>query len=171
MSEWWLRRRERLDGLSDLLLYADSAAVLDLGCHRGLVSYQFARHGATLVHGCDKDEGNIVVARRLFEDVASCEKQFEVIDLSHGIGSLAPFGAQQYDIILMMGLYHKLQRQMTADALAEFIRALSDRTRLFFAWVGDQPAEEAIGQSLKMKLVHHSKLTGHPTATTAVWQR
>lgn len=43
----------RLDGMLDLVIRARGASVMDVGCNRGLVGFEMANNGATLVHGCD----------------------------------------------------------------------------------------------------------------------
>ena len=63
----------RLDGLTDLLLRARDASVLDLGCNRGLVGFEFANNGAQLVHGIDIYKEGIWTARQLFADLRNCE--------------------------------------------------------------------------------------------------
>lgn len=126
----------RMDGMADLLLRARDMSVLDLGCNRGMVGFEFACNGASLVHGCDIYETGITVAREVFADLRSTEARFEVIDLTKGPDALAIFGGQKYDVTLMLATYHKLKRIMPAGELSDLIKAIGKRTKTYFAWRG-----------------------------------
>lgn len=167
---WWNRRRERLDGLMDLLAYANGAAVLDVGCNRGLVGYEFANKGAMLVHGCDISTAGIETARRMFDDVIECESRFEVVDLAQGVAGLSVFGHETYDIVLLLGVYHKIKRAMSGESLSGLIQYLGDKTTRFFAWNGFEEERVRIDADLagRMACVHWSRMSGHHTA---VWER
>jgi cyclopropane fatty-acyl-phospholipid synthase-like methyltransferase len=167
VAEWALRRRERLDGLTDLLAYAPMARVLDIGCHRGLVGYEFVKLGAVLVHGCDLDPEAIKCARYLFYDV-DAQSEFHVKNLADP--DALDWCLPNYDIVLLLGMYHKLKRVMPTDRLEQLIEALAVKSTLF-AWNGaaEEHAEIA-GILTGMTLAHWSRLTRHPTAVTAVWR-
>lgn len=126
----------RLDGITDLVIRARGASVLDIGCNRGLVGFEFANNGATVVHGCDNYEVGIRTARELFADLRSVETKFEVVDLSKGVSSLGSFGDRRYDIVVMLATYHKLKRIMVPELLAEMMRHLGRRTVRYFGWRG-----------------------------------
>jgi 2-polyprenyl-3-methyl-5-hydroxy-6-metoxy-1,4-benzoquinol methylase len=167
VAEWAPRRRERLDGLTDLLAYAPMAEVLDIGCHRGLVGYEFVKHGAVLVHGIDHNAEAIACARTLFADV-DAQSEFHVKDLAEP--DALDWCRSHYDIVLLLGVYHKLKRIMPTDRLDQLIETLAEKCTLF-AWNG-APEEHAeiAGIATGMVLVHWSRLTRHPTAVTAVWR-
>jgi SAM-dependent methyltransferase len=149
MAETKLQRRVaghhdiRMDGMIDLVMRARGAAVMDIGCNRGLVGFEFANNGAALVHGCDNYEAGIRTAREVFIDLRAVESRFEVVDLLGGPAALAPFGDQRYDIMLLLATYHKLKRVMSADKLSELMMHLAGRTSRWFAWRGtsDKPKE------------------------------
>lgn len=124
----------RLDGITDLLLRAPGASVMDVGCNRGLVGFEFANNGATLVHGCDNYVEGIETARHLFCDLRSVESRFEVVDLAAGPPSLLPFGPQRYDIVVMLATYHKLKRIMTPENMSALVKDFGNRTQKYFAW-------------------------------------
>lgn len=124
----------RLDGIGDILFRARGASVLDIGCNRGLVGFEFANNGARLVHGCDNFEDGVRTARELFADLRAVESRFEVVDLTIGAEAMAPFGKQQYDMVLLLATYHKLRRIMDAELLAGLVRDLGNRTIRYFAW-------------------------------------
>src|SRR5690242_9202754 len=74
---------DRLSGLRDLLPYARGASLLDVGMNHGLIGFEFARHGAKIVHGCDIYEPAVVAAREIFTESAA-QSRFEVVDLTTG---------------------------------------------------------------------------------------
>ncbi len=133
----------RLDGMGDLLCRAKGAAIFDIGCNRGLVGYDFALNGATIVHGCDIFQEGIDTAREVFADLRGCESRFEVADLIQGHKALSAFNDRQYDITLCLATYHKLKRLMSKDDLSSLMRYFGAWTRGYFGWRGtsDKPDE------------------------------
>jgi len=166
---WQRRRRERLDGLEPLLRL-DKPSVLDLGCHRGLVGYTFAMYGASVVHGCDIEKKSIDVAKALFADVDDCDSDFRVHDLAKGT---IPFAKPSYDVVLMLGVYHKLKRQMAGVALEALVDLAVSRTDCFFAWNGvpeEVPIVSYIVDTHDMELLHEHP-RDDPEQVTVVWAR
>lgn len=171
----------RLDGMTDILQRAPGASVLDLGCNRGLVSLEFARMGATVVHGCDIDPVCVEVARHVLCDLRGVQRKFETVDLTGGGKAFtAAFGEQKYDIIVMLATYHKIKRVMAEHDLTALIRHLGDRCEKFFCWRGtsDKPHENEqemrnldrdLGLS-GLKRVHTSHLSLQ-LGVCAVWSR
>lgn len=164
----------RFDGLSDLLLRARGRSVLDVGCNRAHTLYDFALNGARLVHGCDIYGPGMAAAQHWFAEVRDCESKFVAVDLSKGPSALQDaFAYNRYDIILMIGVLHKLRREMSAEAVSALMRNLGQRTISYFGWSGYQ---EEVGQLdtdmgwTGLKRVHLSELAGigHPAA---IWQR
>lgn len=139
----------RLDGIGDLLSRARGTSVLDVGCNRGQVGYDFMLNGAALVHGCDIYEPGIVLAREWFADLRSVQSQFEVVDLRDGPAALAPFGEQRYDITLMLATYHKLKRSMPAEVLSELMTHLIGRTDRYFGWRATSDKRDENWQEMK----------------------
>jgi SAM-dependent methyltransferase len=162
----------RFDGLSDLLLRAHGCSVLDVGCNRGHVGWDFAMNGAKLVHGCDIDRASIQCARMWFSEHPHVESKFEVVDLMQGPAGLeAAFGRQQYDIVLLIGVQHKLKRVMTPVALGMLIEYLSSLALTYFAWNGYIEDLLQMDQHLiNMKRVHTSELA-LPGRPAAIWKR
>lgn len=138
---------QRLDGVVDILSRCNGASVMDIGCNRGLVAQDFARNGARVIHGCDNFEEGIAVARHNFIDMRYVTKwQFEVVDLTLGPSSLAPFGVAQYDIMVMLATFHKLRRIMTIEKLEELVHHFGKRTEKFFVWRGTTPKAETFDE-------------------------
>jgi hypothetical protein len=127
--------QDRLCGLHELLRCAKGATVLDIGMNNGLVGFEFARHGAALVHGCDFHEPSVNAARAIFSEVAIPSK-FETVDLGGGPRALkTAFGRDyllRYDVVLFLGIYNKLKDQTSDKALAELVQHLIGRTARFF---------------------------------------
>lgn len=80
--------------------------VLDLGCAEGLIGREFARAGALKVHGIDSILGNVTTAWAQCKDLPMT---FEVADLNPYIRERFAAGdVPQYDIVLALGVTHKL---------------------------------------------------------------
>lgn len=130
----------RLDGISDLVNRARGASVLDIGCNRGLVGFEFANNGAALVHGCDIFYPGIEVARGLFADLRNCQSRFEAVDFRDGPrvmhNAFEDAYLKQYDIVLMLAVYHKLKRVMSSRDLSKLVLHFGKRTRTYFGWRG-----------------------------------
>lgn len=126
----------RMDGMLELLTRCKGKSVMDIGCNRGLVAYEFANNGATVLHGCDNYEDGIRTARHLFCDLRNAESKFEVVDLTKGPSAFAAFGQQQYDIVVMLATYHKLKRIMEPSKLSELMVHIGRRTKEYFGWRG-----------------------------------
>jgi SAM-dependent methyltransferase len=132
----------RMDGMTDLVMRARDASVLDIGCNRGLVAFEMANNGATTVHGCDNYAEGIETARHVFADMRHVKSRFEVVDLTAGPRSLAAF-EPKYDIVLMLATYHKIKRIMPPAALSELMRHFGRMTTGYFGWraTSDKPEE------------------------------
>jgi hypothetical protein len=183
-SEYKLQRRVaghhdiRMDGLADLVVRARDASVFDIGCNRGLVSFEMANNGARMCHGCDVYKEGIEAARDTFikmnesrdliakelalenvhfdrerhADLRACEFSFQVVDLSKGYQMLKqPFGETKYDIALMLATYHKLKRVMNAHDLSRLMETLGERTKKWFGWRGT--SEKANETEVEMRAI------------------
>jgi 2-polyprenyl-3-methyl-5-hydroxy-6-metoxy-1,4-benzoquinol methylase len=88
-------------GVEKAIAQCMNKTVLDLGCAEGLLSREFAMAGAKFVHGMDALGDHLVVA----QDVC-CHYHtisFEQVDLN-----APPALRRQYDIVLALGVMHKL---------------------------------------------------------------
>jgi SAM-dependent methyltransferase len=164
----------RFVGLSDLLLLSQGASVLDVGCNRGHVAYEFYRNGARLVHGCDIHGPSIQNAKIWFSELEECETKFEVVNLEEGPQAIdKAFGPEGYDIVLFLGTYHKLKRVMKTEKLNEVLRDLGKRAIKYFAWTGysdDMDSVDEVLQTCDLEAVHMSELAMNDRVA-AVWKR
>ncbi len=167
----------RMDGMCDLIMRAKGASVLDIGCNRGLVGFEFANNGATLVHGCDHYEPGIRTAREIFADMRHVESRFECLDLTQE-NVLAVFGEQKYDIVLMLATYHQLKRIMGGTQLSMLIGTIAARTLKYFAWRGTSRDKQANDAELtrldsdlaEFRRIHYSEIS-EELGAAAIWQR
>lgn len=184
-QEKYLQRRVagfhdiRMDGMTDLVCRAKGASVLDIGCNRGLVGFEFANNGASLVHGCDNYAEGIDVARHLFIDLRNVASKFEVVDLTGGRDAMvAAFGEQTYDMVICLATYHKLRRIMPAAKLSDLMRHLGKRALKYFAWRGTSRDEKENREEMKqldieldpMKRIHTSSIS-ESLGLCAIWRR
>lgn len=127
---------DRLAGLEPLLALARGARILDIGCHKGIVAYEFAKAGAHLILGFDHSSAAVDVATELHSEFAE-PHQFEVLDLRGGSaaldGVLAKHTQQDFDIVLYLGIQHHLERQMPLADLDALVLSLAARATAFFA--------------------------------------
>ena len=127
---------DRFSGLDPLLERARGKSVLDLGMSEGHIAYEFARRGASTVHGLEQHRDKVRFAARLFRDVP-VPNQFWRADLAiSGERFEARYGSEllpRYDIVLFLGVYHHLKKQMDAGSLATLVDALVARAGTWFA--------------------------------------
>jgi 2-polyprenyl-3-methyl-5-hydroxy-6-metoxy-1,4-benzoquinol methylase len=164
----------RFDGISDLLLRARGASVFDVGCNRGHVGWDFAMNEARLVHGCDIHAPSIQCARMWFSEHPHVEHKFEIVDLSKGIEAVKQaFGESTYDIVLFLGVQHKLKRTMPAEQLLSLITHLGSRALTYFGWNGyveDMKQMDVALEQANMTRLHTSQLV-FKDRLAAIWKR
>jgi SAM-dependent methyltransferase len=171
----------RMDGMTDLVLRAKDSVVLDIGCNRGLVAFEFANNGARVVHGCDNYAEGIATARHLFADLRNVRSHFEVVDLTKGGKVFDVFGKGiEYDIVLMLATLHKLRRVMEPAPLSGLMCHIATITRGFFAWRGTSidPKEneqeiEILDRDLKTSGLGriHTSYISRELGAAAIWER
>lgn len=164
----------RFDGLSDLLLRAHGCSVFDVGCNRGHLSWDFALNGARIVHGCDIDGPSIQCARMWFSEHPHVESKFEVVNLEQGPNAVRDaFGEQSYDIVLLIGVQHKLRRAMADKDLEILLVHLGRRADKYFGWNGyetDLPQMDRCLDAVGLKRAHTSALA-FSNKPAAIWRR
>lgn len=168
----------RLDGVGDILTRARGTSVMDIGCNRGMVAYEFAQNGAKIVHGCDNYELGIQTAREVFTDMREVKSQFEVVDLTKGPLSLDVFGGQKYDIMVLLATYHKLKRIMSQEDMDALLIRLGELTGDFFVWRATSfNASENDQEMLNLDRVlsgfkrTHTSYLSKQLGVAAIWER
>ena len=114
----------------------------------------------------------------------TCNRSFEIGDLTQGAACFKPFGEGGYDIMLLVGVYHKIKRPpskpyadlgakaMSAEALSEFMTFIGRRTlRYLGARVGleDIPQLESDFGKAGLRLIMTSGIS--ELGPTAIWRR
>lgn len=171
----------RMDGMTDLVCRAKGASVFDIGCNRGLVGFEFANNGASIVHGCDNYEPGITFARELFIDLRAVQSKFEVVDLTGGIDAMrVSFTDTPYDIVLCLATYHKLKRTMPAEKLSALMKHFGKRAQKYFAWRGTSEDRIANDEEIErldrdmddagLKRIHTSRIS-ETLGACAIWSR
>jgi SAM-dependent methyltransferase len=130
----------RLRGINEMKHHCRDKTVLDLGCAEGLISFALARYGCRLVHGVDKNTRSLKAAREFFETgnregKISCEYDFherDFADPADVFGDPALELLPGYDIVLMLGIYHKAD----AEQGAEIIKTILPRCGEFILFRG-----------------------------------
>ncbi len=149
---------DRLRGLDFLFEKCRDSTVLDIACCEGLISYEFARRGARLAHGFERDVDRVNFSRRLFRDVP-IENRFEKANLAVSGNEFANTFSDillaRYDIVLFLGAYHHLLKQMPQDDLDDLVVELLNRTERYFAVrTSKYPIFETLILSHGFALVH-----------------
>lgn len=126
---------DRFDGLDFVLPKCKDCKVLDFGSSQGLVSYEFARAGAKLIHGFEINIVDVLFSRKLFKYVPAKSK-FINADLSlSGKKFKKKYSHilhRKYDIVLFLGIYHVLANQMPEKELHSLVKALMSLTDNYF---------------------------------------
>jgi SAM-dependent methyltransferase len=166
----------RLDGIYDLILRAQGMSVMDVGCNRGMVGFEFVQNGAVRSDGVDNHQESIGFARELHTDNRGIDAQFEVADLTKGAEAFKPFGDRKWDIVLFLATYHKLRRVMSPEDLTKLVKFLASRTNRYFAWRGTDKRDENDAEIADLdrdlaplKRVHTSYLSKQIGAA-AIWE-
>jgi hypothetical protein len=105
------------------------------------------------------------VANEWFADIRSVEARFEVVDLTGGPGAIKrAFGDRyraEYDIVLMLAVYHKLRRVMKLEDLHYLVDHLAHHCGRFFVWRGSREEKTEFEHVLlkrSFRLVHYSEI-------------
>lgn len=139
----------RLVGLEPLSVICQDRSVLDVGSHRGLISYEVARFGAALIHGIDLYPQGIEAAQEIFKD-SGIPTAFAQFDLSLGrdaiLDALGDMLLPSYDVILMLAVLQHLRRQMERDAADDLLDLFVERAGTYL--VIRMPNIESVHQQI-----------------------
>jgi 2-polyprenyl-3-methyl-5-hydroxy-6-metoxy-1,4-benzoquinol methylase len=116
---------DRFQGLEILFENCSKKSVLDLGSNDGLISYEFAKNGANVICGIEKDIIGVLFSRRLFRAVP--------VESKFSIGNVMDANLKQYDIVLFLGLYHHLRKKYSFEEVKNFVDNLISHTNDYIA--------------------------------------
>lgn len=95
---------EQMMGLAPALEECKGKTVLDLGCAEGLISREFARAGAAAVTGIEMLQTHLLYAQQMCKGIKNIN--FICAHIGDYIKTLERI--PQYDIVLALGVIHKL---------------------------------------------------------------
>lgn len=125
-------REDRLSGLDLLLKLEPGFTVLDIGCHEAFIAEALALSGAGLIHGMDLHEPSLELARRRMAEHNAVLKR---VDLCEGMPALRrelPL-LPKYDVVLYLGIYQHMVRQMPPEAVSAFVSELFPMAQRYIA--------------------------------------
>ncbi|EDP71454.1 hypothetical protein FBALC1_03182 [Flavobacteriales bacterium ALC-1] len=126
---------DRFIGLENILAECKGLSILDIGAAEGLIDYEFAKNGCSLIHGFERDPKRVNFAKLLFQEVP-IESQFRKADLSIKFekfnNKFKDILLDNYDITLYLGVYHHLIKQSKEEDVHEFIKCLLRKTKTYF---------------------------------------
>jgi len=93
-------------GLEILYRNASGKTVLDLGCAEGLISNWLVCSGASMADGVDCDKERIKVGK----EVVHSRVNLHVGDLNNLFSLITLSLKRSYDIVLLLGILHKVER-------------------------------------------------------------
>ncbi len=125
----------RMAGLEPLEHLAPGRSILDVGSHRGLISYELAKYAPSLIHGFDIYQRGIDTSREIFADI-ELPSEFHVANLSLGLDEFqSQFGdilLPQYDIVLMLAVFQHIKKQMDGEELKRLMEYFTDVCGRYF---------------------------------------
>lgn len=128
---------DRINGIEYFSDKVKNGSVLDIGCHRGLIAYEFARYGASCVHGFDVYMPGITFAEELFSEIY-IDYVFKRVDLSLGVKHFVKcfdhLLKPSYDVVIFLAMYHHLKKQMPFEALKDLISFLLEKVGRYFVF-------------------------------------
>lgn len=167
----------RLDGMSDVLLRCRGASVLDIAASRGMISYELALNGATVLHGVDEYEKGMEVANEVFADIRAVDAKFVKCDLRGGMTAVADALGEDflrlYDIVIYMAIHHKLKRIMDERSLTDLVDGLAAACNGYFLFRGSDQEQDEVGKRLNiygLRMIQWSAIT-EDDAPCSIWQR
>ena len=97
---------------------APGKRVLDIGCGSGVWSYLAARYGAKSVHGFDKEEGMVELAKKT-------TAEYNTVSIQLGDITNMPYGDNAFDIALSMYVTCELPIEILSKHFTELHRVLA----------------------------------------------
>lgn len=119
---------QRLSGINFFKDKCENATVLDIGCAEGLISSQLAKYGASLIHGVEFQLQRLEEAEKLYGDFFKensisykyTQENFE--DTPLFMERNKSWLRDEYDIILLLGVYHKIKQNEVDKLIGPFVQ-------------------------------------------------
>jgi len=127
--------QKRMDEFNMLFQQCEGCSVLDIGCYDGLIAYEFFRNGVSEIHGIDNDAYHLDTAERIFSQVPIPSK-FVHADLRKKKAIQSALGESlkpTYDIVLFLGVFQHVYRQMSEEAKQELVDTLVNASNSLLA--------------------------------------
>ncbi|MGN6763609.1 MAG: class I SAM-dependent methyltransferase [Rhizobiaceae bacterium] len=119
---------DRTDSLFSIDVDYAGKAILDIGCNMGVVAYEIAKRKPAFIHGIDPYGPHIFIARSIF-DAVPVESKFERGKV--GTRRFDRILRPRYDIVMMLAVYHYIERQLGPEKAHAAIAGIAARTDMF----------------------------------------
>ena len=121
---------ERFKGMEPVLSDCKDCSVLDFGSSYGLISYEFARKGARLIHGFDIDGPGVRFSKKLFNKLKikneltvieyfkymwAYEKIYGIEKAEKKVWKKSLIEPEDYELFISFFLYPNIQKQATSN--------------------------------------------------------
>jgi len=153
---------DRLDGIFDPNVNYTGKSVLDVGCNMGVVAYEISKLKPSSIHGIDILRPHIQTAKMIFLG-SSVESRFDCLNL--GSQKLRRVLRPQYDIVMLLAVYHHMQDSMGRDKARSVLVDIVRRVQTIVARVPPGKDREMIdllsSEGFFVKSEHESPLGSH----------
>ncbi len=100
---------DRLAGLSPLIERAQGMSVIDFGSAEGVVAREFLRHGASLLHGFERDPARVRLANAICAPIGNAIfREANLSDMPAFLADNDDILREGYDIVLYLGIHHHI---------------------------------------------------------------
>ncbi|MER9253559.1 class I SAM-dependent methyltransferase [Mesorhizobium sp. M0598] len=167
---WWSNKQkrfkgtwdDRLDGLFSAEVDYAGKSILDVGCNMGVVAYEISKLGPSSIHGIDILKPHIETAKMIFLG-CPVQSRFDCLDL--GSRKLQNVLQPQYDIVMLLAVYHHMQWSLGEDKARRVLCDIAGRAQTIVARVPPGKDKEMIAVlsdvGFSIKSNHTSPLGSH----------
>ena len=156
---------DRLDGIFSAGVTYTGKSVLDVGCNMGVVAYEISKLRPSSIHGIDVLRPHIETARMIFLG-SPVESRFDCLNL--GSQKLGRILSPQYDIVMLLAVYHHMQDSLGPDKARRVLSDIARRAQTIVARVPPRKDSELIdvlsADGFSVKNAHVSPLGSHVIA-------
>jgi SAM-dependent methyltransferase len=153
---------DRLDGLFSAGVDYAGKSILDIGCNMGVVAYEISKRGPGSIHGIDNLKPHIETARMIFLG-SPVPSRFDCLNL--GSRRLRRVLQPQYDIVMLLAVYHHMQRSLGPDKALRVLSDIAKRAQTIVARVPPGKDSELVevlsDEGFSVKSNHTSPLGSH----------